>query len=61
VSDIACGSGGEFPTNNQRYGIVVNTGASDRYIIADNLVTGNVTTDVIDAGTGANKRVANNY
>lgn len=46
---------------NQRYGVIVNTGASDRYIIADNLVTGNATGGVSDGGSGSNKRVANNY
>jgi hypothetical protein len=46
---------------DQRNGIRVNTGASDRYIIADNLVSGNTSTGVIDSGTGVNKRVANNY
>lgn len=45
----------------QDYGIYVNTGASDRYIIADNLVSSNADTNVSDNGTGINKRVANNY
>lgn len=44
----------------QATGILVATGASDRYIIADNLVSGN-SANVTDNGTGVNKRVANNY
>lgn len=45
----------------QRFGVNVLAGASDRYIIADNLVTGNGTGGVNDGGSGTNKRVANNY
>ena len=45
----------------QGYGIIVLAGASDRYIIADNLVGGNTVANVVDNGTGVNKRVANNY
>jgi hypothetical protein len=45
----------------QRYGVAVNTGTSDRYVIADNLVSGNGTGGVFDGGSGVNKRVANNY
>lgn len=58
-----CTLGGNTPLNfgMQRYGVSVNTGASDRYIIADNLVSGNGTGGVADNGSGSNKRVANNY
>jgi Right handed beta helix region len=45
----------------QTYGVYVATGASDRYIVADNLVSGNVSGGVSDNGSGGNKRVANNY
>lgn len=45
----------------QGYGVFVDTGASDRYIIADNFVTGNFTGGVSDSGSGSNKRVENNY
>jgi hypothetical protein len=45
----------------QRYGVAVNAGTSDRYVIADNLVSGNGTGGVFDGGSGVNKRVANNY
>jgi hypothetical protein len=56
-----CILGGSLGFGTQRYGAWVDTGASDRYIIADNLVTGNGTGGVLDNGTGVNKRVANNY
>jgi hypothetical protein len=46
---------------NQRYGICVESGASDRYIIQGNLVSGNATGGVSDGGAGSNKLVANNY
>lgn len=47
--------------NQQSYGAVVAAGASDRYVIANNLVSGNVTGVVSDGGTGVNKAVANNF
>lgn len=48
-------------SGQQGYGVFVNTGSSDRYIIADNLVTGNLTGGYADGGTGTNKRIENNY
>lgn len=56
-----CTLGGAIGFGTQAYGAFVNAGTSDRYIIADNLVNGNGTGGVSDGGTGANKRVANNY
>ena len=53
--------GGSLGFGTQAWGCVVGTGASDRYVIADNLVSGNVDGGVVDGGTGTNKRVANNY
>jgi hypothetical protein len=50
------GAGGAITT----VGVLVDAGASDRYVIADNIVRG-CTTGVTDDGTGVNKRVANNY
>lgn len=47
--------------NRQGYGILVNAGSSDRYVVRDNLVSGNFTGGVIDGGTGANKSVAANF
>lgn len=48
-------------TGQQQRGVLVNTGSSDRYVIADNLVNGNVVAGVVDNGSGTNKRVENNY
>jgi len=45
----------------QQFGILINSGASDRYIIADNLVSNNLSSGVSDGGTGVNKRVASNF
>jgi hypothetical protein len=56
-----CTLGGSISFGTQRYGVNVVAGASDRYIVADNLVSGNGTGGVSDNGSGANKRVANNY
>lgn len=53
--------GGTLGFGTQRYGCRVETGTSDRYIIADNLVSGNGTGGVSDNGSGSDKRVANNY
>lgn len=49
-----------FP-GTQIYGIYLGGATSDRFIIADNLVSGNVSSGVIDVTTTTNKRVANNY
>lgn len=60
----SCDLGGTataFSAGTQRYGAVVEVGASDRYIIADNIGTGNGTGLILDGGTGINKRVENNY
>lgn len=51
---------GLFP-GVQGWGILVNSGASDRYIIENNLVSGNSTGGVSDGGSGVNKNVAHNY
>lgn len=48
-------------SGTQGWGILLGGGASDRYIIADNLISGNGTGGVSDGGSGVNKRVANNY
>ena len=45
----------------QKYGVEVLAGTSDRYIIANNLVSGNGTGGVGDSGTGVNKFVSNNF
>lgn len=51
--------GGGYGAN--QYGIYVNAGASDNYIIADNMLLGNTTANLVDTGvTGTNKIVKNN-
>jgi hypothetical protein len=47
-------------TPNMRYGIVVNTGASDRYTITGNLIFPFGTLGIADGGTGTNKVISNN-
>jgi hypothetical protein len=43
------------------YGVVVQVGASDYYVIADNIFQGQTSGTIQDLGSGSNKRVANNY
>lgn len=47
-------------TGTQRYGIVVNGGTSDEYVITDNYLRGNATGGLFDGGSGANKLVTDN-
>lgn len=54
------GQGFYSATNQQGYGILVNSGSSDYYNIIGVLVRGNVTGGVGDGGTGANKNVLYN-
>lgn len=65
VSDCVSTSGngviGAFGSGTQRYGIAVESGASDRYSIVNNLVSGNGTGGVSDGGSGSNKTVSANY
>lgn len=60
VTGNSCG-GSHLGGGVHRFGIHVNAGASDRYIIADNGTAFNGTAGVMDNGTGVSKRVANNY
>lgn len=46
---------------SQHYGIFINAGESDRYIVSDNLVNGNVVGGIMDGGTGLTKDVKNNW
>lgn len=46
--------------NNQGYGVLVNSGASDHYSISGNLLRGNVTGGLIDGGSGTDKSVHSN-
>jgi len=65
ITNNTIGAGGisklkGFPSQ-QSYGVVVNPGSSDGYIIEFNRGSGNLsTTFVSDGGTGVNKRVDNN-
>jgi hypothetical protein len=65
ISDFriqGCIAGNQIGFNaTQQFGIIVASGGSDRYIVADNLINNNLSSGVSDAGTGVNKRVANNY
>jgi len=59
ITNVSAGSYDQTtPTNT--YGIVVSTGASDRYIITNNRVHGNTNGSVVDNGSGTNKVVSNN-
>lgn len=60
IQGVTVGNNAGFP-GLQQVGININTGASDRYIVSDNLVFNNSSVGVADNGTGTNKRVANNY
>ena len=61
-STFAYPGGGAIYVGHQRYAVIVETGASDRYIISKNLkTTANATGAIFDGGTGANKDVSNNY
>lgn len=51
------GIGGYFPTNAQEYGIIINSGSSDRYVIDGINLNGNNTGPISDGGTGSNKSV----
>lgn len=42
------------------YGIRVQAGASNNYVITDNICIGNSSDDISDSGTGTNKRIRNN-
>ena len=47
-------------TPTMRYGVSIYAGASDRYTITGNLITGNTGAAIFDAGTGTNKTIVNN-
>jgi hypothetical protein len=48
-------------TGIQEVGVQVAPGASDRYVVANNLVAGNTILGVLDGGTGVNKTIAGNW
>ena len=45
----------------QGWGVIINSGSSNRYSVVHNLVSGNATGGVSDAGTGAQKTVGSNF
>ena len=47
-------------TSSTKYGVEVEAGAGDRYVIASNTVVGNVAGGVSDEGSGAHKSVTGN-
>jgi hypothetical protein len=66
IANNICGSGGYFAAVNvqpnlQSHGIVIEAGPSNNYVVAGNLVAGNLNTPgVSDGGTGTSKSVNNN-
>ena len=60
ISGCISGVSPEFPSNIQRYNINVATGASDYYIITNNLLPGAITAGLNDGGTGVHKTVSGN-
>jgi len=61
VTNSTLGGNTVMGFGTQRYGINVLAGASDRYVISQNLIGDNGTGGVLDNGAGVNKLVANNY
>lgn len=65
VQDCLIGGASTSPfVNQQKYGVEIEAGASDRYTVLGNDVTGNTTGNntggIIDGGTGLDKQVDNN-
>ena len=44
-----------------RWAVSITAGASDRYVVAANLTTGNANVGVFDGGTGTNKTISSNF
>lgn len=51
---------GLYPGGQQGYGIYIDAGVSARYLVKDNNLAGNATGAMVDGGTGALSRVADN-
>ena len=58
INGNTIGAAGDMVAN--QYGIYINAGTSDNYIIVNNIIKGNTNGQLIDGGTGTNKVVANN-
>jgi hypothetical protein len=59
ITGVQAGAYGGMSANSA-YGIIVAAGASDRYVITNNRLTGNTTASLSDTGTGTHKTVAGN-
>lgn len=61
-SVTGCHLGGDLGIGGQQdHGVRVEGGASDRYVITGNIVSGNLVSGVEDGGTGKEKLVAGNF
>lgn len=58
VIGATIGATGQFTANN--YGVLINAGTSDNYIISNNTFTTNTLANYVDAGTGVNKFTGGN-
>lgn len=58
ITNNKIGPSGNFGAN--AYGIYINAGASDNYMITGNSIRGNTSGQLVDGGTGTNKVVSNN-
>ena len=56
IGDIFKGSG----TTSQAHGVQIQAGASDRYVVVSNTLTGNAGAALVDGGTGIDKNVGGN-
>jgi len=54
IRGVICGPTGEF-VGNSGYGICIDTGASNNYIVSNNELAGNTLGAFFDGGTGTNK------
>lgn len=60
ISGNRIGQGGQFAGNNQDYGVFINTGSSDEYIITDNDLTGNSIGAINSIANGTDKEIRGN-
>jgi hypothetical protein len=60
VTNSKSGNEDDFSGTTQSYGILVDAGTSNNYVITGNNVTGNFTAGISDSGTGAIKNVTGN-
>ena len=61
VVDCTLGGGQNlYSVVTQSYGLEIQAGSSDFYVVKDNLMLGNTLGGMIDGGTGTNKHIAHN-